>query len=166
MVHTVFVDDDLLRGRGGLDYAELDAAARSLQALLVATAERQISRPLVHEFEVLADDDPTHRAEPPPGYRRPAAGSVTTLVQARSRSAADVSVTLRVTVWPALGGADVTDLLIDREGTDRRLEVRLDELLPEPTESLRHRVNDFVARQVASVVAELNVAMQRHLGGR
>ncbi|KQY56099.1 hypothetical protein ASD11_16680 [Aeromicrobium sp. Root495] len=160
------MDDELLDGRGGLTYAQLDDAARTLQALLVRTAERQISRPLVHEFEVLADDDPAHRADPPAGYRRPAAGSITTLVQARSRSASEVGIDLRVTVWPALGGADVTDLLIDREGTDRRLEVRLDELLPEPGESLRHRLNDFVARQVSSVVAELNVAMQRHLGGR
>lgn len=156
-------DDALLRGRGGLTYAELDVVAHDLQDLLVRTAERQISRPLVHEFAIDASTDASTTAAPPPGYRRPAAGAITTLVRAHSRSA-DAAVEVRVTVWPALGGADVTDLLVEREGTDRRLEVRLDELVPTPTESLQRRLNDWVARQVASVVAELNVLMQRHLG--
>ncbi|MEH3034142.1 MAG: hypothetical protein PGN07_08910, partial [Aeromicrobium erythreum] len=163
--HTAGMDDELLRGRGGLTYAELDRVAEDLRDLVVRTAERQISRPLVHEFAIDATDEASATAAPPPGYRRPATGSITTLVHARSRTA-PVEVTVRVTVWPALGGADVTDLLVEREGTDRRLEVRLDELLPEPTESLQRRLGDYVARQVASVVAELNVAMQRHLGGR
>ncbi len=156
-------DDELLRGRGGLSYGELDAVAHELQDLVIRTAERQISRPVAHEFAIDASTDPSTTLAPPPGYRRPATGAITVLVRARSRSA-DVGVTVRVTVWPALGGAAVTDLLVERAGTDRRLEVRLDELVPEPTDALRRRLNDWVARQVASVVAELNVLMQRHLG--
>ena len=33
----------------------------------------------------------------------------------------------------------------------------------EPTEALQRRVNDYVARQVALVVSDLNIAMQRRL---
>ncbi len=162
--------DPLLAGRGGLSYGELDAAAHRLHDLLTRTAERQIDRPLLHEFDIAVDTDGSLRLAPPAGYRRPASGAITTRVVARARSSAPAQVGLRVTVWPALGGADVVDLLVVREGVEpaatQRLEVRLDEIHPEPTESLRHRVNDFVARQVAQVVSELNIAMQRGLANR
>jgi hypothetical protein len=159
--------DPLLAGRGGLSYAKLDDEARRLRALLVSTAERQIGRPLLHEFEIEVDTEPVLQLSPPDGYRRPAAGAVTVRVVVQSRTSAAARLGLRVTVWPALGGADVVDLLVVREGAGpgdaHRLEVRLDELHPEPTEALLRRVNDFVARQVALVVSDLNIAMQRGL---
>ncbi len=159
--------DPLLAGRGGLSYAELDHEARRLRALLVSTAERQIGRPLLHEFEIEVDTEPVLQLSPPDGYRRPAAGAVTVRVVVRSRTSTAAQLGLRVTVWPALGGADVVDLLVAREGAGQgdahRLEVRLDEIHPEPTEALQRRVNDFVARQVALVVSDLNIAMQRGL---
>jgi hypothetical protein len=155
--------DPLLAGRAGLSYAELDDCARRLRDLLVATAERQIGRPLLHEFRIDVDTEPVLQLSPPDGYRRPAAGAVTVRVVVRSRTSTAARLGLRVTVWPALGGADVVDLLVVREGTPHVLEVRVDELHPEPTESLQRRVNDFVARQVALVVSDLNIAMQRGL---
>jgi hypothetical protein len=155
--------DPLLAGRAGLSYAELDDCARRLRDLLVATAERQIGRPLLHEFRIDVDTEPVLQLSPPDGYRRPAAGAVTVRVVVRSRTSTAARLGLRVTVWPALGGADVVDLLVVREGTPHLLEVRVDELHPEPTESLQRRVNDFVARQVALVVSDLNIAMQRGL---
>ena len=115
--------DPLLAGRGGLSYDELDAAAHRLHDLLTATAERQIDRPLLHEFTIDVDTATSTTLEPPPGYRRPATGAITT-----------------------------------------HLDVRLDEVEPEATDALRHRVNDWVARRVALVVGGLNVAMQRALG--
>lgn len=161
--------DPLLTGRAGLSYAELDAAAHRLHDLLTAVAERQIDRPLLHEFVIDVATDASQTLPPPPGYRRPAAGAITTTLDVRSRSVPAASTHLRVTVWPALGGADVVDLLAERRDTDRvggaeGLEVRLDEIHPRATDALRGRVNDFVARQVALVVSGLNVAMQRHLG--
>lgn len=159
--------DPLLAGRGGLSYAELDDAARRLRDLLVTTAERQIGRPLLHEFAIDVDTDPVLQLSPPDGYRRPAAGAVSVRVVVRSRTSTAARLGLRVTVWPALGGADVVDLLVVREGTGagegHRLEVRVDEVHPEPTPALQARVNDFVARQVALVVSDLNIAMQRGL---
>lgn len=159
--------DPLLAGRGGLSYAELDDCARLLRDLLVTTAERQIGRPLLHEFEIDVDTDPVLQIGPPDGYRRPAAGAVTVRVVVQSRTSVAARLGLRVTVWPALGGAEVVDLLVVREGAGsgegHRLEVRVDEVHPEPTELLQHRVNDFVARQVALVVSDLNIAMQRGL---
>jgi hypothetical protein len=155
--------DPLLAGRAGLSYAVLDDCARRLRDLLVATAERQIGRPLLHEFRIDVDTEPVLQLSPPDGYRRPAAGAVTVRVVVRSRTSTAARLGLRVTVWPALGGADVVDLLVVREGTPHVLEVRVDELHPEPTESLQRRVNDFVARQVALVVSDLNIAMQRGL---
>ena len=41
--------------------------------------------------------------------------------------------------------------------------MRVDEVHPAPTESLQRRVSDVVARQVALVVSDLNIAMQRNL---
>lgn len=163
--------DPLLAGRGGLSYAELDDCARRLRGLLVATAERQIGRPLLHEFEIGVDTDGALQLSPPDGYRRPAAGAVTVRVVVQSRTSTAARLGLRVTVWPALGGADVVDLLVVREGVEsmegspegHRLEVRIDEIHPGPTEPLQRRVNDFVARQVALVVSDLNIAMQRRL---
>lgn len=159
--------DPLLAGRGGLSYAELDDCARRLRGLLVATAERQIGRPLLHEFEIGVDIDDAIQLSPPDGYRRPASGAVTVRVVVQSRTSTAARLGLRVTVWPALGGADVVDLLVVREGTgpteEHRLEVRVDEVHPDPTEALQRRVNDFVARQVALVVSDLNIAMQRRL---
>ncbi|MGJ9412681.1 hypothetical protein ACHAAC_08210 [Aeromicrobium sp. CF4.19] len=156
--------DPLLTGRGGLSYVELDEAAHRLHGLLTSVAEGQIGRPLLHEFHIDVDTAASQEPTPPPGYRRPASGAITTTVDVRSRSVPAAHTHVRVTVWPALGGADVVDLLAEREGTDHRLEVRLDEIHPEATDAVRGRVNDFVARQVALVVTELNVAMQRALG--
>ncbi|WP_375000753.1 hypothetical protein [Aeromicrobium sp. CTD01-1L150] len=178
--------DPLLTGRAGLSYAELDAAAHRLHDLLTHVAERQIDRPLLHEFDIDVATDASHTLTPPAGYRRPAAGAITTTLDVTSRSVPAASTHVRVTVWPALGGADVVDLLVERRDELRRgrratggnepeqgrratgdeytLEVRLDEIHPEVTEGLRGRVNDFVARQVALVVSGLNVTMQRHIG--
>lgn len=156
--------DPLLTGRGGLSYAELDAAAHRLHDLLTSVAQRQIDRPLLHEFLIEVATDASQRLPPPAGYRRPAAGAITTTLDVRSRSVPAAGTHVRVTVWPALGGADVVDLLAERQGTDQRLEVRVDEIHPEATDTLRGRVNDYVAHQVALVVSGLNVAMQRHLG--
>ena len=156
--------DPLLAGRGGLSYDELDAAAHRLHDLLTATAERQIDRPLLHEFTIDVDTSTSTTLEPPPGYRRPATGAITTHLDVRSRSSQRASLQLRVVVWPALGGADVVDLLVTLDGAADVLEVRLDEVEPEATDALRHRVNDWVARRVALVVGGLNVAMQRALG--
>lgn len=165
--------DPLLAGRAGLDYVGLDACAQAVSDLLIRTAEHQIGRPLLHEFEIGVDTDGSLRLTPPAGYRRPASGAITVRVVVQSRSVATARLGLRVTVWPALGGADVVDLLVVREGTEHRLEVRVDELDQVdpaagpagfvPSEGLRGRVNDFVARQVALVVSELNIAMQRGL---
>lgn len=153
--------DALLAGRGGLTYEQLDAAAERLQMLVTDTAAAQIGRRLVQEFEIEVATDRAPRLSPPPGFRRPAAGAITTRVQARSRSSRPARAEVQVTVWPALGGADVPDLLLLREGTERTLPVDVRDVHPEPVPSLRDRLNGFVAEQVASVVAELNVAMQR-----
>ncbi len=156
--------DPLLTGRGGLSYAELDAAAHRLHDLLTTVAQRQIDRPLLHEFHIDVATDASHTLSPPDGYRRPAAGAITTTLDVRSRSVPSAGTHVRVTVWPALGGADVVDLLVERQGTDQQLPVRVDEIHPEVTDALRGRVNDYVAHQVALVVSALNVAMQRRLG--
>lgn len=155
--------DPFLAGRAGLTYTALDDCARLLRDLLVTTAERQLGRPLLRELEIGVDTDDSPALSPPEGYRRPAAGAVTVRVVVQSRTSPGARLGLRVTVWPALGGADVVDLLVVREGTPHVLEVRVDELHPQPTEALQHRVNDFVARQVALVVSDLTIAMQRHL---
>ena len=97
--------DPLLAGRAGLGYAELDDCARRLRDLLVTTAERQIGRPLLHEFAIDVDTDPVLRLSPPAGYRRPAAGAVSVRVVVQSRTSSAARLGLRVTVWPALGGA-------------------------------------------------------------
>lgn len=158
--------DPLLSGRAGLSYAELDACAHRLHELSTSTAERQIDAPLLHEFTIDVATDASGTLAPPAGYRRPAAGAVTTTLDVTSRSVPTATTHVRVTVWPALGGADVVDLLVERHGTDHRLEVRVDEIHPEAGEALRRRVNDFVARQVALVVSDLNVAMQRGISPR
>ena len=153
--------DALRAGRGGWSYEQLDAAAERLQTLVTDTAVAQIGRRLAHEFDIAVSTDRAPRLSPPPGYRRPAAGAITTHVVARSRSSRPAHAEVQVTVWPALGGADVSDLLLLREGTDRSLPIDVRDVHPQPVDSLRDRLNGFVAEQVASVVAALNVAMQR-----
>lgn len=158
--------DPLLAGRGGLDYAALDAAARRIHAELTELAVDQISRPIAHEFDIRIDVDGTAPSSPPPGYRRPARGSITTRVDARSRSRGGARASVRVTVWPALGGADVSDLLVVREGSAQTVPVPVAEAHPRITPALRRRLSDFVATAVAATIARLYVEMQRQVSHR
>lgn len=159
--------DPLLAGRGDLDYAALDAVAHRVHDLLHRTAERQIDRPLLHAFDITVEADHSQTVSPPDGYRRPAAGAITTHVVVRSKDVPSAIVDVRVTVWPALGGADVADLAVARENAAPSpmhwLDIDLAEAEPEISDALAGRINAFVARQVALVVSELNVAMQRSI---
>ena len=66
---------------------------------------------------------------------------------------------VRVDVRPAGDG-----LVVERAGTDHRLEVDVADADPVISEHLHHQLSDFVATCIASALAQLNAEMQRRLG--
>ena len=141
------------------DPEQLDDLARTVHDLVTETAAHQVSREIAHLAEIsvdTADSDLT----PPEGFQAPASGAVTTHVVARSWDIPDASVETRVSVWVSTPGS-TPKLLLTRVGTERELEIAVDEVSPEPTAPLRGRISDFVAVSIAHMVSSLNVAMQR-----
>ena len=148
--------------------AQLDELARSVHNLVIETATHQVTREIAHLAEITVDSDDSHLAAPE-GYRTPSDGAVTTHVVARSWDIPEASVETRVSVWVTDPGSSAPRLLITRAGSERELEIGIDDVGPEPTPQLRSRINDFVAVSIAHMVSSLNVAMQRthiHEDGR
>ena len=124
---------------------EISAAADRVRHELIEIAVDQISRPIAHEFDIRID------------LSRVADGTAI-LVQASSRSVRNADVEVRVDVRP------VGDrVVVERDG-GRSIDVDVDDADPTITESLHHRLSDFVATCIASAVARLNAEMQRRLG--
>jgi hypothetical protein len=138
-----------------------DAWARLAHELVTETAARQISREIAHLAEIEVDSHGVHAVSPPPGFRAPATGVITTHVLARSRDMPQATAETRVAVWVADTGRSV---LLTRADSDRTLELATADLDPEPSPHARGQVNDFVAVIIAHMVSSLNVAMQRTYG--
>lgn len=142
------------------DTADLDALARTVHDLVTETAAHQVSREIAHLAEITVDTTDAH-LDPPEDFQAPASGAVTTHVVARSWDIPDASVETRVSVWVSGPGSAPAKLLVTRVGSDRELEIGVDEVSPEPTTQLRGQINDFVAVAIAHMVSGLNVAMLR-----
>jgi hypothetical protein len=142
------------------DTEQLDDLARTVHDLVTATAAHQVSREIAHLAEISVDTDDSDLV-PPEGFQAPESGAVTTHVVARSWDIPDASVETRVSVWVSIPGSATPKLLLTRVGTERELEIEVDDVKPEPTAQLRGRVSDFVAVSIAHMVSSLNVAMQR-----
>ena len=126
---------------------ELDTAAGRVRRELIEIAVDQISKPIAHEFDIRIVLDQS------------VDGAQSVLVEASSRSVQPVLTRVRVDVRPAGDG-----LVVERAGTDHRLELELAEADPVIDEHLHHRLSDFVATCIASALAQLNAEMQRRLG--
>lgn len=136
-----------------------DQARQILDAVSI-TADRQISREIAHLADIAADtsDDGSHVA--PPGLVMPASGAITVSVQATARDHEGVSESMRVAVWPTATRIDPA-FVVTRSDSDRTLRVALDDIEHGVTPHLQARINDFVASIIASMVAELDVKLQR-----
>ena len=126
---------------------ELDTAAGRVRRELIEIAVDQISKPIAHEFDIRIVLDQS------------VDGAQSVLVEASSRSVQPVLTRVRVDVRPAGDG-----LVVERAGTDHRLELELAEADPVISEHLHHQLSDFVATCIASALAQLNAEMQRRLG--
>lgn len=126
---------------------ELDTAAGRVRSELIEIAVDQISKPIAHEFDIRIVLDQS------------VDGAQSVLVEASSRSVQPVLTRVRVDVRPAGDG-----LVVERAGTDHRLELELAEADPVISEHLHHQLSDFVATCIASALAQLNAEMQRRLG--
>ena len=127
----------------------LDHVAHRLRAEIIEIAVDQISKPIAHEFDIrIALDDS-------------AGGAQTVFVEASSRSVQPVVTRISVRVRP---GADGTSLVIERGDGSHRIDVSLDDADPAISDSLHHRLNDFVAGCIASALSQLNAEMQRRIG--
>ena len=60
--------------------------------------------------------------------------------------------------------ADGSHLVIERGDGSHRIDVSIDDADPVIADSLRHRLNDFVAGCIASALSQLNAEMQRRIG--
>ncbi|MGH3473726.1 MAG: hypothetical protein ACRDOT_02310 [Aeromicrobium sp.] len=127
--------------------AELDTAAERVRHELIEIAVDQISKPIAHEFDIriVLDQSPD--------------GAQCVLVEASSRSVQPVLTRVRVDVRPSGDG-----LVVERAGTDHRLEVDVAAADPVISEHVHHQLSDFVATCIASALAQLNAEMQRRLG--
>lgn len=126
---------------------ELDTAAGRVRRELIEIAVDQISKPIAHEFDIRIVLDQS------------VDGAQSVLVEASSRSVQPVLTRVRVDVRPAGDG-----LVVERAGTDHRLQLELAEADPVISEHLHHQLSDFVATCIASALAQLNAEMQRRLG--
>ena len=126
---------------------QLEAAAERVRHELIEIAVDQISKPIAHEFDIRIVLDQS------------VDGAQNVLVEASSRSVQPVLTQVRVDVRPAGDG-----LIVERAGTDHRLEVDAEDSEPVISEHLHHRLSDFVAGCIASTLAQLNAEMQRRLG--
>ena len=126
---------------------ELDTAAGRVRRELIEIAVDQISKPIAHEFDIRIVLDQS------------VDGAQSVLVEASSRSVQPVLTRVRVDVRPA-----GDSLVVERAGTDHRLEFELAEADPVIDEHLHHQLSDFVATCIASALAQLNAEMQRRLG--
>ena len=142
------------------DTARLDYFARTVHNLVTETAAHQVSREIAHLAEISVDTADTDLVAPA-GFQAPASGAVTTHVVARSWDIPDASVETRVSVWVSTPESATAKLLLTRVGSERELEIGVDDMDPEPTAQLRGRISDFVAVSIAHMVSSLNVAMQR-----
>jgi hypothetical protein len=124
---------------------ELEGAAERVRRELIEIAVDQISKPIAHEFDIKID------------LSRVADGT-SILVEASSRSVKAAAVEVRVDVRPVDGHVEV-----ERVGGSV-LDVEVDDTDPEISEHLHHRLSDFVATCIASVLAQLNAEMQRRIG--
>ncbi len=125
----------------------LEAAAERVRREIIEIAVDQISKPIAHEFDIRIVLDQS------------VDGAQSVLVEASSRSVQPVLTRVRVDVRPT-----GDDLIVERAGTDRRLDVGIADADPVISEHLHHRLSDFVATCIASALAQLNAEMQRRLG--
>lgn len=137
-----------------------DALAQSILAALWEATDRQITREIAHFADIDADitDDGSHVA--PEGMRMPDCGAITTKVTATVRGTEGVTESMRVAVWPTKSGDDPA-FIVTLSGSQRQLPVALADVNPSISDSLKARINDFIASTIAHMVAELDVKMQR-----
>ena len=129
--------------------AQLDDVAHRLRAELIEIAVDQISKPIAHEFDIRIALDES------------AGGAQTVFVEASSRSVQPVVTRISVSVRPE---ADGTHLVIARGDGSHRIDVSVDDADPVISDSLHHRMSDFVAGCIASALSQLNAEMQRRIG--
>jgi hypothetical protein len=125
----------------------LEAAAERVRREIIEIAVDQISKPIAHEFDIRIVLDQS------------VDGAQSVLVEASSRSVQPVLTQVRVDVRPA-----GDNLVVERAGTDHRLDVDIADADPVISDHLHHRLSDFVATCIASALAQLNAEMQRRLG--
>jgi hypothetical protein len=126
---------------------QLDAATERVRRELIEIGVDQISKPIAHEFDIRLVLDQS------------VDGVQSVLVEASSRSVQPVLTHVRVDVRRSGGG-----LVVERAGTDHRLDVDVSDADPIISEALHHRLSDFVAGCIASALAQLNAEMQRRIG--
>ncbi len=127
----------------------LDDVAHRLRAEIIEIAVDQISKPIAHEFDIRIALDES------------AGGAQVVFVEASSRSVQPVVTRISVRVRPE---ADGTSLVIERGDGTHRIDVSTGDADPVVTDSLHHRLNDFVAGCIASALSQLNAEMQRRIG--
>ena len=127
----------------------LDDVAHRLRAEIIEIAVDQISKPIAHEFDIRIALDES------------AGGAQVVFVEATSRSVQPVVTRISVRVRPE---ADGTSLVIERGDGTHRIDVSTGDADPVITDSLHHRLNDFVAGCIASALSQLNAEMQRRIG--
>jgi hypothetical protein len=126
---------------------QLAAATERIRRELIEIGVDQISKPIAHEFDIRLVLDQS------------VDGAQSVLVEASSRSVQPVLTHVRVDVRPSGVG-----LVVERAGTDHRLDVDVSDADPIISEALHHRLSDFVAGCIASALAQLNAEMQRRIG--
>jgi hypothetical protein len=133
---------------GDLD-GRIDDVAHRLRAEIIEIAVDQISKPIAHEFDIRIALDQV------------ASGAQIVLVEASSRSVQPVVTRISVRVRPE---SDGSHLVIERGDGSHRIDVSVDDADPLISDSLHHRLNDFVAGCIASALSQLNAEMQRRIG--
>ncbi len=126
---------------------QLDAATERIRRELIEIGVDQISKPIAHEFDIRLVLDQS------------VDGVQSVLVEASSRSVQPVLTHVRVDVRPSGSG-----LVVERAGSDHRVDVDVADADPAISDALHHRLSDFVAGCIASALAQLNAEMQRRIG--
>ena len=126
---------------------QLDAATERIRRELIEIAVDQISKPIAHEFDIRIVLDQS------------VDGAQSVLVEASSRSVQPVLTTSGWTFGRLEPGS-----IVERAGSDHRVDVDIADADPAISDSLHHRLSDFVAGCIASALSQLNAEMQRRIG--